>query len=120
MMIAIIALAIVLILLGLLWLLKTSGLFKPILINITQPPFDQITIIYKFHRGAYSKSGDAFRTLGKYSPLHLKFGIYYDDPELVSSRINKNKYNIYFIIRYLSKNDDLLLVLWLMKQKIKT
>ena len=111
MMIAILAATIVLILLGLLWLLKRSGLFKPILINITQPPFDQITIMYKFHRGAYSKSGDSFQTLCKYSPLHLKLGIYYDDPQLVSSRINKNKYKIYFIIRYLSKNDDLLSVL---------
>jgi hypothetical protein len=84
MFITIFALAIGVIFFVLLWLLKTSGLFKPILINITQPPFDQLTIIYKFHRGAYSKSGDAFKSISKYSPLHLKLGIYYDDPHVVS------------------------------------
>jgi len=39
--------------------------------------------MYKFHRGAYSKSGNFFKTICKYSPLHLKLGIYYDDPHVV-------------------------------------
>jgi hypothetical protein len=83
MFVAILIIVISLIFVSLIWLLKRSSLFKPILINIIQPPFDQLTIAYKFHRGNYSKSGDLFKILCNYSPLHFKLGIYYDNPEVV-------------------------------------
>ncbi|CAF1413832.1 unnamed protein product, partial [Rotaria magnacalcarata] len=56
MMITTVIAAIVLISLVVLWLLKTLGVFKSISIQITQPPFKQLTIVYKFQRGSYSKA----------------------------------------------------------------
>jgi hypothetical protein len=84
MLITILIVTIGLIFVALIWLLIISGLFKRISINITQPPFDQLTIAYKFQRGDYSKSGDLFKAICNYSPLHRKLGIYYDNPKVVS------------------------------------
>ncbi|CAF1514731.1 unnamed protein product [Rotaria sordida] len=81
MLILILITVIILICLIVIWLLNTLGLFKPISIKITQPPFNELTILYKFQRGDYSKSGDIFKDIDKYSSSHDKLGIYYDSPK---------------------------------------
>ncbi|CAF4217471.1 unnamed protein product [Rotaria magnacalcarata] len=83
MMITTVIAVIVLISLVVLWLLKTLGVFKTISIQITQPPFKQLTIVYKFQRGSYSKAGDIFNDIAKYSSSLDKLGIYYDHPKVV-------------------------------------
>lgn len=67
----------------LIWLLKSLGLFKSIIIQIAQPPFDQLTIAYKFQCGSYSKSGEIFKDISKYSSSLDMLGIYYDNPKTV-------------------------------------
>jgi hypothetical protein len=66
------------------WLLKVSGLFTPIKINIIQPSFEYLTIVYKFQQGDYSKSADIFKDILNYSPSHSTIAIYYDNPDVVS------------------------------------
>ena len=83
MLIPLLVISIGLICAALFWIFK-SCLFKPISIKITQPPFDRMTIVYKFQYGAYSKSADIFRDIYKYSSSHDKLDIYYDDPKVVS------------------------------------
>ncbi|CAF1434954.1 unnamed protein product, partial [Rotaria sordida] len=72
MLILILIIVIILICLIVIWLLNTLGLFKPISIKITQPPFNELTIVYKFQRGDYSKSSDIFKDIDKYSSSHDK------------------------------------------------
>lgn len=84
MLIAILIIVISLISVSVIWLLTTAGLFEQISIQITKPPFNQLTIAYKFQRGAYSKSADIFKEINRYSKSLDKLGIYYDDPKIVS------------------------------------
>ncbi|CAF3693093.1 unnamed protein product [Rotaria sp. Silwood1] len=81
MLISIVIIIIVIICLATIWFLKTLGLFKSISIKITQPPFNTLTIVYKFQRGNYSKSSDIFKDIDKYSSSPDKLGIYYDCPK---------------------------------------
>ena len=109
-------------LLTIFWLLKVSGLFTPIKINIIQPSFEFLTIVYKFQQGDYSTAADIFKDILNYSPSHSTIGIYYDNPDVVSLIIifnNKRYLFLVFEIRHQLNNDVLLLVLLLMKQKIK-
>lgn len=66
------------------WLLKVSGLFTSIKIQIVDPSFQSLTIAYKFQQGDYSKSSDTFKDILNYSPSHSTIGIYYDNPDVVS------------------------------------
>ncbi len=101
------------------WLLKVSGLFTPIKLTIAQPSFEFLTIVYKFQQGDHSKSADIFKDILNYSPSHSTIAIYYDNSDVVSSKINENNFYSLFSIRHQLNNDVLLLVLLLMKQKIK-
>lgn len=65
------------------WLLKVSGLFTSIKIQIIEPPFEFVTIAYKFQKGDYSTSADTFRDILNYSPSHSTIAIYYDKPDSV-------------------------------------
>ncbi|CAF2952920.1 unnamed protein product [Rotaria sp. Silwood2] len=84
MLISILIIIVAVICLAVIWLLQTLGLFKTISIKITQPPFNELTIVYKFQRGAYSKSSDIFKDINKYSSSHDKLGIYYDCPKVLN------------------------------------
>ncbi|CAF3596283.1 unnamed protein product [Rotaria socialis] len=64
------------------WLLKASGLFTSIKIQVTQPSFEFLTIVYKFQKGDYSTSADIFRDIINYSPSHSTIGIYYDKTDV--------------------------------------
>ena len=66
------------------WLLRVSGLFTPIQIKIAQPSFENLTIVYKFQQGDYSKSTDIFQDILNYSPSHSTIAIYYDNSDIVS------------------------------------
>ncbi|CAF2740696.1 unnamed protein product [Rotaria sp. Silwood2] len=64
------------------WLLKVSGLFTSIKIQVIQPSFEFLTIAYKFQQGDYSKSADIFRDILNYSPSHSTIAIYYDNTDV--------------------------------------
>lgn len=72
-----------LLILTVIWLLKVSGLFAPIRINLARPSFELLTVVYKFHQGDYSQAADVFKDLLHYCPAHSTIGIYYDNPTVV-------------------------------------
>jgi hypothetical protein len=65
------------------WLLKASGLFTTIKINLSRPSFELLTIVYKFQQGDYSQAADIFKDLLHYCPAHSTIGIYYDNATVV-------------------------------------
>ncbi|CAF4986619.1 unnamed protein product, partial [Rotaria sp. Silwood1] len=68
--------------LTIIWLLKISGLFTSIKIQVLQPSFEFLTIAYKYQQGDYSKSADIFRDILNYSPSHSTIAIYYDNVDV--------------------------------------
>ena len=66
------------------WLLKVSGLFTSIRINLARPSFELLTIVYKFQQGDYAQAADVFKDLLHYCQGHSTIGIYYDNPAVVS------------------------------------
>ena len=79
-----IGLTLLALILTILWLLRVSGLFTQIKIKLAEPPFENLTILYKFQQGDYSKSTDIFKDILNYSPSHSTMAIYYDNPDVVS------------------------------------
>jgi hypothetical protein len=81
------------------WLLKVSGLFTSIKIQIIQPSYEFLTIIYKFQQGDYSQSVEIFKDILNYSPSHSTIAIYYDNPDVVSSTKKKQIRNHFFCFK---------------------
>ncbi len=81
-----IALTFIALIATIIWLLKVSGLFTSIRMKIAEPSFEFLTIVYKFQKGDYSQSADIFKDILNYSPSHSTIAIYYDNPEIVSSK----------------------------------
>ncbi|CAF1643276.1 unnamed protein product, partial [Didymodactylos carnosus] len=75
-----ICLTFIALILTIIWLLKTSGLFHSIRVHVKEPPIDECFIAYKFQRGPYSTAADIFKDIMNFSPSANTIGIYYDDP----------------------------------------
>ena len=74
----------VLIVVTLLVFLGHLGLFSEVQVKTGAPPFQQLTICYKFNRGPYKGCGHLFTEIYSIAPELKTIGLYYDDPEAVS------------------------------------
>ncbi|XP_066554204.1 testis-expressed protein 264 homolog [Amia ocellicauda] len=60
-----------------------SGLLDEITVRTGSPPIKNITIAYKFKRGAYKDCGSLFTETCSIGPKLSSIGVYYDDPKQV-------------------------------------
>ncbi|KAF0309885.1 Testis-expressed protein 264 [Amphibalanus amphitrite] len=75
----------VLIIVTLLVFLGHLGLFSEVEVKTGAPPFRELTVCYKFNRGPYKGCGHLFTEIYSIAPELKTIGLYYDDPEAVSS-----------------------------------
>uniref|UniRef100_T1IT36 Testis-expressed sequence 264 protein n=1 Tax=Strigamia maritima TaxID=126957 RepID=T1IT36_STRMM len=66
-------------------LLVHSGLFTKFEIRAGKPPFDNLLVAYRFARGPYKNAGNLFTEVHLLAPSLKTIGVYYDDPQEVSS-----------------------------------
>lgn len=67
-------------------LLVYSGVFETVDVRAGKPPIGAVVVAYKFARGPYKEVGPLFFEVAKIAPDNKALGIFYDDPQKVSSR----------------------------------
>lgn len=61
-----------------------AGLFEKVIIGAGKPPIQNVTIAYKYGRGAYNNCYSVFSETASIAPSSRCMGLYYDDPKQVS------------------------------------
>lgn len=57
-----------------------TGLLSEVVVRAGSPPVKKITIAYKFRKGSYKASGEAFTESCSIGPKLSSVGVFYDDP----------------------------------------
>jgi hypothetical protein len=65
-------------------LLSSAGLFKKVTVTTGVPELGKTYIAYKYYKGEYKNCGKTINEIYSICSTVKCFGIYYDDPKLVS------------------------------------
>ena len=65
-------------------LLVNAGVFRKVVVTTGIPKLGKTYIAYKYHKGEYKNTSQAIKEIYSICPTAKCFGIFYDDPKIVS------------------------------------